>query len=248
MKRNYWENMASSYQEEIFDVLQQDKKKLLVRAIRKYSKPSQQVIDIGCAVGKWLPVLSPVFKKVIALDISINNLKIAQRLHPTLENVDYKRADMSNPALRVPKVEFGICINAILTPHAKDRLIFFNNLKKCIKPNGFLVLTVPSLESYLLTRIVQQQFNIDKKEFSESITGKKALIKWKNLIQGVGEIDQVPHKHFLKEELILMLKKSGFDVLEIKKIEYPWTTEFNRPPRWLHSPKPWDWMVVAKKD
>ena len=44
-----------------------------------------------------------------------------------------------------------------------------------------------------------------------------------------------------------MLKKSGFDVLEIKKIEYPWTTEFNRPPRWLHSPKPWDWMVHAIK-
>ena len=248
MKRNYWENMAASYQEEIFDVLQQDKKKLLVRAIRKYSKPNQQVIDIGCAVGKWLPVLSPLFKKVIALDISINNLKIAQQLHPGLKNVDYKRADMSNPRLRVPKVEFGICINAILTPHAKDRLIFFNNLKKCIKPNGILLLTVPSLESYMLTRIVQQQFNIDRKEFSESISGKKALVKWKNIMQGVGEIDRVPHKHFLDEELTLNLNKSGFQVLEIKKIEYPWSTEFNRPPRWLHSPKPWDWMVVAKKD
>ncbi|NBY25319.1 MAG: class I SAM-dependent methyltransferase [Chitinophagaceae bacterium] len=248
MKRNYWENMAASYQEEIFDVLQQDKKKLLVRAIRKYSKPNQQVMDIGCAVGKWLPVLSPLFKKVIALDISTNNLKIAQQLHPGLKNVDYKRADMSNPTLRVPKVEFGICINAILTPHAKDRLVFFNNLKKCIKTNGTLVLTVPSLESYLLTRIVQQQFNIDRKEFSETISGKKALVKWKNIMQGVGEIDQVPHKHFLEEELTLNLNKSGFEVLEIKKIEYPWSTEFNRPPRWLHSPKPWDWMVVAKKD
>lgn len=248
MKRNYWENMAASYQEEIFDVLQQDKKKLLVRAIRKYSNPNQQVIDIGCAVGKWLPVLSPLFKKVIALDISINNLKIAQQLHPGLKNVDYKRADMSSPTLRVPKVEFGICINAILTPHAKDRLVFFNNLKKCIKKNGTLVLTVPSLESYLLTRIVQQQFNIDKKEFKELISSKKALVKWKNIMQGVGEIDHVPHKHFLEEELTLNLNKSGFQVLEIKKIEYPWSTEFNRPPRWLHSPKPWDWMVVAKKD
>jgi 2-polyprenyl-3-methyl-5-hydroxy-6-metoxy-1,4-benzoquinol methylase len=248
MKRNYWENMAASYQEEIFDVLQQDKKKLLVRAIRKYSQPNQQVIDIGCAVGKWLPVLSPLFKKVIALDISINNLKIAQRLHPAFENIVYRRADMSNPALRAPKVEFGICINAILTPHAKDRSVFFNNLKKCIKTNGILVLTVPSLESYLLTRIVQQQFNIDRKEFSASISGKEAVVKWKNLLQGVGEIDQVPHKHFLEEELTLNLNKSGFQVLEIKKIEYPWTTEFNRPPRWLHTPKPWDWMVVAKKD
>ena len=239
--------MASSYQEEIFDVLQQDKKKLLVKAIKKYAKSTHSVIDIGCAIGKWLPVLSPLFKKVIALDISANNLKIAQQLYPTLPNVTYKRADMSAVSAKIPAAEFGVCINAILTPHAKDRAIFFSNLKKCIKKNGTLVLTVPSLESYLLTRIIQRQFGIDKKAFAEKITGKKALQKWILLMQGVGEIDQVPHKHFLEEELLLNLGKSGFNVIEIKKIEYPWSTEFNHPPSWLQSPKPWDWMVLAQK-
>ena len=74
MKRAYWEKMAPSYNEEIFDVLQQDKKGLIRRAIKKYAKPGHQVIDIGCAIGKWFPVLSPLFKKVIALDISARNL------------------------------------------------------------------------------------------------------------------------------------------------------------------------------
>lgn len=247
MKRSYWENMASSYQEEIFDVLQQDKKKLLAKAIKKFAKPTYSVIDIGCAIGKWLPVLSPLFKKVIALDISQNNLKIAQQLYPTLQNVEYKRVDMSGARSRIPAAEFGVCINAILTPHSKDRAVFFSNLKKCIKKKGTLVLTVPSLESYLLTRIVQQQFSIDKRAFTEKILPKKGLEKWRQLTQGVAEIDQVPHKHFLQEELLLNLQRAGFNVLEIKKIEYPWDTEFNHPPRWLQSPKPWDWMVVAQK-
>jgi 2-polyprenyl-3-methyl-5-hydroxy-6-metoxy-1,4-benzoquinol methylase len=247
MKRQYWEKMATTYQEEIFDVLQQDKKKLLVQAIHRYAKPTDQVIDIGCAVGKWLPVLSPLFKKVMALDISANNLKIAASLYPTLTNVAYKRADMSNPQLRLQPAAFGICINAILTPHAKDRTIFFKNLKKCIKKKGTLIMTVPSLESYLLTRILQQQIGIDKKAFAGNISIPKMKMSWKNLLQGVGDIDDVPHKHFLEEELLFNLQQVDFNVLEIKKIEYPWSTEFNRPPKWLQSPYPWDWMIVAQR-
>ena len=70
MKRSYWEKIAPSYNDEIFDVLHNDKKALVSSAIQKYSSKRKTVIDIGCAIGKWLPVLSPLFKKVIAVDIS----------------------------------------------------------------------------------------------------------------------------------------------------------------------------------
>ena len=87
MKRAYWEKMAPSYQEEIFDVLKEDKKALIRKAIKKYARPEQTVIDIGCAVGKWFPVLSPLFKKVIALDISAENLRIAKATYPHFTNI-----------------------------------------------------------------------------------------------------------------------------------------------------------------
>ena len=61
MKRSYWEKMAPAYNEEIFDVLQNDKKGLIISAINKYASKRKTVIDIGCAIGKWLPVLSPLF-------------------------------------------------------------------------------------------------------------------------------------------------------------------------------------------
>jgi hypothetical protein len=32
-----------------------------------------------------------------------------------------------------------------------------------------------------------------------------------------------------------------------QKIEYNWDTEFIKPPKWLKEPRPWDWMVVARK-
>jgi 2-polyprenyl-3-methyl-5-hydroxy-6-metoxy-1,4-benzoquinol methylase len=98
-------------------------------------------MDIGCAIGKWLPVLSPAFKKVVAVDISAKNLEIAQQLYPQYKNVQYVRADMSGKKTKVPRCDFAICINAILTPHVKT-VNFFQSLSACVKKGGYIVLTI----------------------------------------------------------------------------------------------------------
>ena len=247
MKRAYWEKIASSYNDEIFDVLRNDKKALIRSVIKKYASKNKTVIDIGCAIGKWLPVLSPAFKKVYAVDISAKNLEIAQKLYPQYKNVEYIRADMSGKNTKVPKADFGICINAILTADDKDRNTFFRSLPACVKKGGRIVITIPSLESYLLTSIVQQQWKIDKALFPKTTNAKEALKKWNNIRQGNADIDGVPHKHYLEEELQLLLSNVGFVAEEFQKIEYNWDTEFLKPPKWLKDPKPWDWMVVARK-
>jgi SAM-dependent methyltransferase len=247
MKRSYWEKIAPSYGEEIFDVLQNDSKALIRSVIKKYASKNKTVIDIGCAIGKWIPVLSPVFKKVVAVDISAKNLEIAQQLYPQYKNVKYLRADMSGKATKVPKCDFGICINAILTPSVKDRNIFFQSLSACVKKGGRIVITIPSLESFMLTSIIQQQYKIDKSLFPATKNPKEALRKWNNIRQGNADIDDVPHKHYLKEELQLLLKDAGFIAEEFQKIEYGWDTEFLKAPKWLKEPKPWDWMVMARR-
>ena len=247
MKRSYWETMAPNYDDEIFDVLQNDKKALIRQAIAEYASPKKTVMDIGCAIGKWLPVLAPAFKKVIAVDISAENLKLAAARYPQYTNVDYRRADMSarNPVL-LP-CDFAICINAILTADEKDRNRFFANLGKCVKKGGGIVLTIPSLESHLLASIVQHRYKADRALLPPETNGKAAIRKWNNIRQGNADIDGVPHKHYLADELRLLLREAGFRTLRIEKIEYDWTTEFNKPPKGLTEPKPWDWMVVAER-
>lgn len=247
MKRSYWETMAPTYGEEIFDVLHNDKKALIRSVINKYASPRKSVIDIGCAIGKWLPVLAPAFRKVVALDISAKNLEIARQRYPQYKNVQYLRADMSGKKTRVPKCDFGICINAILTPSARDRQIFFQSLSACVKKGGRIVITIPSLESWMLTHLVQQEYKIDKSHFPAEKNGREAIRKWNNIRQGVADIDDVPHKHYLREELQLLLKDAGFTAEEFQKIEYSWDTEFHKVPKGLREPRPWDWMVVARK-
>jgi SAM-dependent methyltransferase len=247
MDRNYWEKIAPDYNEEIFDVLKNDKKAIIRSSIIKRSSPTKTVADIGCAVGKWLPVLAPNFKQVIAVDISIKNLSIAQKNFPQYTNVDYVRADMSAGKTKLPKSDMLICINAILTDSQKKRITFFKNLSNCLKKKGHLILVVPSLESWLLTHIVQNRWNIDKDIFNDRLSAKQGLKKYKNIREGNADIDKVPTKHYLSEELDLLLSQEGFTIEETHKIEYSWKTEFIKPPKWLKHPNPWDWLIVARK-
>lgn len=247
MDRNYWEKIAPDYNEEIFDVLQNDKKAIIRSAIKAVAAPGKTVADIGCAIGKWLPVLSPAFKKVLAVDISLKNLSIAQKRYPDLVNVEYLRADMSAGKTKLPKSDVVVCINAILTDSLKKRNTFFKNLSQIVKKGGYLVLVVPSLESWLMTRIIQKKWNIDSKLFKENISGKEALQKYENIQQGNADIDHVPTKHYLREELQLLLQQDGFRMEDSRKINYTWNTEFVNPPKWLKEPRPWDWMTISKR-
>lgn len=246
MERSYWEKMAPDYNDEIFDVRKSDTKGIITKAINNAASPSKTVIDIGCAIGKWLPILSPVFKKVHAIDISLKNLQIAEKLYPEYKNVTYSRIDMSNPKAVIPRCDVAICINAILTGTQHKRDIFFSKIRGSVKKNGTLILVVPSLESSMLTSIIRQRWNPDKD--AKSQINKKGIKKQLQLLlQGITNIDNVPHKHYLKEELQVLLNNEGFSAEQFNKIEYGWDTEFLKPLKWLKDPRPWDWMVLAKK-
>ncbi|NDD16905.1 MAG: class I SAM-dependent methyltransferase [Chitinophagia bacterium] len=253
MEKGYWEKIAPSYETEIFDVLKNDKSGKIVKAILSFASPKKSVIDIGCAVGKWMPVLAPVFGKVHAIDISNNNLKIAAKKYPQYTNITYERVDMSAttllsaPSIKVKKYDAAICINAILTSSLKKRNLFFKHMASFIKKGGDLVLVVPSLESKLFSHIIANKYNIDDAKKDKAPTGKRAISQIRFIKDGVTDIDDVPTKHFLKEELELLLNLAGFTVEKIEKINYKWSTEFHKPPSWLKTPQPWDWMVKATK-
>jgi SAM-dependent methyltransferase len=247
MDRKYWERIAPNYNEEIFDVLQNDKSGKIVTAIEQVASKEKTVTDLGCAIGKWVPLLATAFQHVIATDISAKNLDIAAERCKAYPNVEYQRMDMSADNLTVTPCDVAVCINAILTDNLKKRINFFQSLNICLHTGGHLILVVPSLESKLYTNIIAHRWNVDddNKEKIESV--EKAYALAKNIKQGVTDIDNVPTKHYLEEELQLLLTLEGFHVERIEKINYTWKTEFTNPPKWLAEPYPWDWMVVAQK-
>jgi hypothetical protein len=112
------------------------------------------------------------------------------------------------------------------------------------------LLVVPSLESVLYANARQLEWNLkDGMNIQKAMDAglKSAHKKTGSIGDGLINIEGVTHKHYLREELGLFLAGQGFKVMEIRKVEYRWNTEFENPPRWMKAPFPWDWMAVVEK-
>jgi 2-polyprenyl-3-methyl-5-hydroxy-6-metoxy-1,4-benzoquinol methylase len=248
--KSYWNRMGKIYRDEIFSVSESDKSKIIKRALKKFARPGGVAADFGCGIGGFVPMLSKHFKKVYAIDFSKSCLQKAESLYGDLSNVSFHCADLTKSKLSFPKVDFILCVNAVITSSLSKRLGILKNLSAHVKRGGYLFLVVPSLESAIYTNFRLIQWNLDD-GMSPALAVVSGFDKIKlsaaHLHQGIVEIDHVPTKHYLKEELTATLEDLNFEVVSFQKVEYGWDTEFDGPPKWMKSPYPWDWLVVAKR-
>jgi len=250
MKRDFWNSIADDYEAEIFSVFENDQEGLVLSKLGRHGSTSKTASDLGCGIGNYLPSLSSIFKKVIAVDISRKCISRAQAVYSHLPNVSYMTVDLASPQVRLPKVDVALSVNSIITPSLAHRNRILDAACGHLKRNGHLLLVVPSLESALLANVRQIEWNLQSgiSPGSAARAGFPADIRTSNrrLHEGILQIDGVETKHFLKDELFVLLKARGMAILNIEKIEYPWKTEFASPPRWMKHPFPWDWLCVAQ--
>lgn len=247
-EERHWNKIAHSYEDEIFDVFKSDKNKKLPVYFEKYGNKNHTAIDLGCGIGKAFPFLSPVFKKVHAVDISDKCLDIAANRDFT--NIEFQKADLTDPELQLPMADFGFCCNVLLLPEPEKNVMMIRNAHKALKKNASAVFVVPSLDSIMFYawRLIEwnakegiRPADIPESEFSYFPTNKR------DLFQGLIKIDGVTTKHYSHPELEVIFPEAGFKVKTIDRIEYEWTTEFVEPPKWLKAPYPWDWLVEVSK-
>jgi SAM-dependent methyltransferase len=248
MKREFWNNMSCCYEDEIFSVLDSDRKHLVLEQIRKLGALEKIAGDYGCGIGHFLPCLSASFRKVFAIDISRALIAKAKKNCSHLTNVEYVTADLAADGLRLADTHFILSVNMLIMPSLAVRLRILDVMAGHIIKNGHLVLVVPSLESAMLTDFRLIQMNL-REGFSPTSAVRAGFEKngHYHLRQGIIPIDDVPTKHYLKEELVALLERRNLRIEDIRKIEYPWDTEFDSPPCWMKHPYPWDWLVVAQK-
>ena len=67
------------------------------------------------------------------------------------------------------------------------------------------------------------------------------------MARGVLNLDGWHEKHYVKEELLVALEGVGFEVDHFEKVEYTWSVMFDKPPRWMRDPYPWDWLATCRK-
>ncbi len=244
MDKKYWDEVSLKHDEKIFDVFSHDKAEVIQSAIRKYSSKDKTAMDLGCAIGNWLPLLASSFKKVYAVDIAKTYIDKAKERNNRFSNIEYIHQDLSHGTKVLPLSDFVVCINTLLTPNDVNRNSSYNTVVKLVRKGGCLVLVVPALESALYSEYILDQWDLRDRKGGKKV---KKQPKHGDPFSGTIYLDGTPTKHHLKEELHFMLQNSGFEILQTDKVEYTWNTEFNNPPRWLKAPFPWDWLVVARR-
>ena len=248
MKSDYWDGLASSFEREVFNPFESDMHGTILSSIKKVSSKSKNVADIGCGVGSLIPTLALNFKSVTALDISSACLEIAQRRNQKLHNVKFLQQDLTKSLSVSEQFDVGVCLNVALTPTYDTRMELLRNLTELIRANGRLVLLVPALESALFSAHRLVLWNLeDSKNYKQAAAAASAELGFtaRSIRDGVVDAGGTATKHYLREELELLLESLGHRISSIKKVEYPWSTEFAKPPAGMKAPYPWDWLVIS---
>lgn len=247
-EKSHWNRIAPSYNEEIFDVFQSDKKRKLPKYFKKHAGLNKTAIDFGCGNGKSFPFIAPQFEHLLAIDISEGLLKQAKERGYT--NIEIQQQNLTDKNIVLPAADFAFCCNVIMFPVIEKNLIMIDNIHRALKPGGTAVIVLPSLDSVFFSswRLIDlyrregvKSEDIPASEFHYYKGSKR------NLLQGIVYIDGVPTKHYTEPEIQVIFKEAGFKVTKVDKIEYDWNTELSAPPTWLKEPYPWDWLVECKK-
>lgn len=250
MAANFWDTVANKFDDEIFNTLANDRNNIILNHINRFSSVDSTACDFGCGVGRYLPVLSQRFKSVCAVDISRKCLEVAQRDYASLDNVTFWRLDLSTNHSKLDKFDFAISINALLAPSLRKRRSSLETIAQHLKEGAHLVIVVPSLESALFStsRLYEwrERTNNGHKNGFAIKLGTRAS-RGLDVARGVLNLDGVLEKHYLKEELVVALQAAGFEVDDLEKVEYTWSAMFDKPPRWMREPYPWDWLATCRK-
>lgn len=246
MDKHYWNNTAADYDAEILDSINTDRKQIIQRRLRKFYNPEHRAADFGCGVGKYLPALSRGFKSVYAIDHAGALLDLARTECIKRDNVKFIEADLARQSPKMRPVHFAVCTNVLIMPDEKQRAFILMNVYQHLVRGGHLLLLVASAESALFANQRLLEWNrrcgVSRRE------ARKVMIKPSfDALNGVIQREGVPHKHYLREEAIVMLDAVGLDTLRVDRVEYPWTTEFDDPPKWMNAPHPWDWLITCRK-
>jgi SAM-dependent methyltransferase len=247
-EKDHWNKIAPTYNDEIFDVFNSDKFKKLPKYFKRHGVLNKTAIDFGCGNGKSFPFIAPLFKQILALDISKGLLKQAEQRG--YKNINLKQADLTKKKLTLPKADFAFCCNVIMFPVLGMNERMIENIYRSLKPGGTALIVLPSLDSAMFSAWRLMDFykkdgvkpsDIPKSEFNYFKASKR------DIVQGIIHIDGVPTKHYSESEIKVVFRDAGFTVTTVDKIEYDWDTEITSPPNWLKDPYPWDWLVELRK-
>ena len=267
----YFSSYADDYQNEFVASCDDDQTGIIKHYIKKYSEivkntkdANSFAYDFGCGPGLYIKHIADLYNKVegcdIAEDLIEKGVKIFCR---NFDNVNLFSYDLTNDVLPInskysissinEQPSFGICANVLIVPQVNVREKILKTIYETLKDNAYIVFVLPSIESalycnYRMKLLKPANETIDPDLVIPDHTPQQAY----KLVRGIIDRDDVPTKHYVKEEAIFWLEENNFIVLESSKCCYDWETEYpgeEYVSSWIRNttPLPFDHVFVCQK-
>lgn len=256
---DYWDGMAKIYDEEVFNSMQEDRGRVILREMdgvvkRLKSQGVQgiQACDLGCGVGKWVPALALRCSHVYACDVSQRLLDVAACTVKRFRfmNVTLAPADLAEDRilskLGFPMGHIVACANVLISPDEETRQRIFEHVSGALAQGGTMLLLLPSVESACRVREARQVHGA-KKLGKDDLGDHKPYPE--DEARHVYRCGGVRTQHYTRETALALVQDAGLHNARIEKVEYSWDIEFCGNTSRLSRTDlyPHDWLVVAEK-
>jgi SAM-dependent methyltransferase len=248
MNRSYWDAVAGDYDGSVLSVFDHDTRGLVGAriavagaAVRDARGPGRAA-DLGCGVGKFVPLLAAAFAGVEACDHAPRALQAARDRNGARDHVRFHQLDLACDPMPFAPVDFVLCVNVLLMPALDEQLRAWRTVVNQVAHEGMLLLVVPSLESAQFETLRAVEAGLDRGEScADAIAGGLPRdLDAADLHLGIRSLDGVPTKHYLRVELEQMLDERHFDVTEVCELSYATALAGS-------ASAPWDRLVTARR-
>lgn len=249
MDKTYWDDIADTFDRHVLEIARHDPEAHLRREISRVGSASRSAADLGCGPGSLIPLLAESFGQVFAVDHSSHLLDAARGAHQK-SNVQFLQHDLSSGDRLPFQADFVLCSNTLISPSRPVREGIMTAVASSTKSGGKTMLVVPALESvfHVYHSLIRCRGREGKGSgLKEGQADRLLRSEMDSFAGGVIRVSGVPTKYWMREELLAELGDHGFEPEQVHRIEYGWEEEIDNPPCWLGSPRPWDWMVVARR-
>jgi 2-polyprenyl-3-methyl-5-hydroxy-6-metoxy-1,4-benzoquinol methylase len=170
----------------------------MVKKISHYIKPSDTILDYGCARGGIALAIADKVKEVQGIDISSKMIAIAKKRAAArkISNVRFDHTVISDKRLEPESFNVVIALNVFHL--VEDHELIVERISKLLKPGGLLITLTPCLG--------------DKRNFLSGLAIP--------LLRFITKLGIIPPVCFLKIAAFeAMLKQIGFELNETKSIQ-----------------------------
>jgi ubiquinone/menaquinone biosynthesis C-methylase UbiE len=119
--------------------------------IKHVPQNCENALEIGCGTGAFARLLSKRCKRVIALDLSPEMIRVARSRSTQFENIEFQLADAMT--WDFPESEFDYVCSIATLHHLQQRELFLK-IKDALKPGGVLVILDLVESNSLVERMV----------------------------------------------------------------------------------------------